>query len=106
MHDRAIGNVSNDLDFNSLKGCKMKCNFKLHCGHFCNQACHIEDSSHLMVNCLFTCQKSVFILILLILVNNLLFAFKLLFYIENALESISVIKCVTKNVMYVKYSQV
>lgn len=57
MHNKVIGNVSNDLDFNYLHSCKMKCNSLLPCGHFCNMVCHIEDSSHLSIKCTYACQK-------------------------------------------------
>lgn len=57
MHNKVIGNVSNDLDFNYLKGCQMKCNSLLSCGHACNTVCHVEDNSHLMIKCSYACNK-------------------------------------------------
>jgi len=57
IHNKVIGSASNDLDFQNLTACKLKCNVKLSCGHFCKKLCHIEDSGHLMNKCSNACDR-------------------------------------------------
>lgn len=60
-HNKYIANVSSDMDFKTLTGCKLKCNTKLLCGHICDKLCHIEDSGHSKSKCQFACKKYEFI---------------------------------------------
>jgi len=57
IHNKIIGSASNDLDFQMLTPCQLKCNVKLSCGHLCQKLCHVEDSDHLMVKCLNVCNR-------------------------------------------------
>ncbi|XP_050060549.1 NFX1-type zinc finger-containing protein 1-like [Aphis gossypii] len=57
IHNKIIGSASNDLDFQMLTLCQLKCNVKLSCGHLCQRLCHVEDSDHLTVKCLNMCNR-------------------------------------------------
>ena len=60
-HPTEETNVSKDTDFSKVPngGCKRMCNYRLPCGHVCEQICHPEDREHEHYKCFKPCEKIV-----------------------------------------------